>query len=138
VPHIVGLGAAAELARHRLPAITERLREQRDALYDQLARGIPGLQPNGHPEHRLPNTLNLSYPGVDGRELLDRTPQIAASVGSACHEESEAVSGVLGAMGIDVRRARGAVRLSIGEPTSLADIGIAATVLIEGWRTLVA
>lgn len=138
VPHIVGLGAAAELARHRLPAITERLRERRDALHGRLAGAIPGLQLNGHPEYRLPNTLNLSFPRVDGRELLANVPQIAASVGSACHEESEAVSGVLGAMGIDVRRARGAVRLSIGEPTSLADIGIAATVLIDGWRTLVA
>ena len=84
VPHIVGLGAAAELAQRRLPGFTERLRERRDALHDQLAKGIAGLQLNGHLEHRLPNTLNLSFPGVDGRELLDRTPQIAASVGSAC------------------------------------------------------
>ena len=138
VPHIVGLGTAAELAQRRLPAVTQRLRERRDWLHDQLAGAIPGLRLNGHLEHRLPNTLNLSFPGVDGRELLARTPQIAASVGSACHEESGAVSGVLGAMGIDAQRARGAVRLSIGEPTTLADIEIAATVLTDGWRTLAA
>ena len=138
VPHIVGLGAAAELARHRLPAITERLRERRDALHDRLAWGIPGLQLNGHPEHRLPNTLNLSFPGVDGRELLARTPQIAASVGSACHEESEAVSGVLGAMGVDALRAKGAVRLSLGEGTTAAEIDIAAQVLLGAWASLAA
>lgn len=136
VPHIVGLGAAAGLAQQRLPTITDQLRERRDALHGRLTEAIPDLALNGHPEYRLPNTLHLSFPGVDGRALLAHSPLIAASVGSACHEDTQAVSGVLGAMGIDAVRARGAVRLSVGEPTTLADIEIAATVLIEGWRTL--
>jgi cysteine desulfurase len=137
VPHIVGLGAAAGLAQQRLPEITQRLRQQRYLLHRRLVDAIPGLALNGHPDERLPNTLNVSFPGVSGRELLARTPAIAASVGSACHEEGDAVSGVLGAMGVGADRARGAVRLSLGEPTIDDDISQAADALVAAWRALV-
>jgi cysteine desulfurase len=138
VPHIVGLGAAGELAQRRLPASADRMRERRDALHRRLAAAVPGLALNGHPEQRLPNTLHCSFPEASGRELLARTPSVAASVGSACHEEGDAVSGVLGAMGIPPDRASGAVRLSIGEPTTEHEIGAAAEALAETWRALVA
>lgn len=136
VPHIVGLGAAADLARQRLPAVTIQLAELRDALHTGLEQAIPGILLNGHPTHRLPNTLNLSFPGVDGRTLLAASPGIAASVGSACHEDTDSVSGVLGAMGTDTARALGAVRLSIGTPTTGAEVEIARRALIEAWREL--
>jgi cysteine desulfurase len=138
VPHIVGLGAAAELARQRLPAISAQLAQRRDALHARLRQAIPGLLLNGHPQHRLPNTLNLSFPRVDGRALLAAAPGIAASVGSACHSDEDAVSGVLGAMGVDPARARGAVRLSLGEPTSMDDVVLAADALISAWQDLAA
>jgi cysteine desulfurase len=138
VAQIVGLGAAAELAQRRLPASTERLRQRRDALHARLAEAVPGLALNGHPDERLPNTLNVSFPGVSGRELLACTPEVAASVGSACHAEAAKVSGVLGAMGLTAARALGAVRLSIGEPTTDADIGRGADALAATWRALVA
>jgi cysteine desulfurase len=90
---------------------------------------------NGHPEQRLPNTLNLSFPGIDGRDLLAlAATEVAASVGSACHEESESVSGVLGAMGIEVDRARSAVRLSLGTPSTNVEIERAARALITAWQ----
>lgn len=136
VPYIVGMGAAAALATRRLPAITRELRERCDALHARLASAIPGLLLNGHPDKRLPNTLNLSFPGVDGRMLLAYAPQVAASVGSACHEEGDVVSGVLGAMGLDAERASGAVRLSLGVPTGTEDIGRAADALIAAWQAL--
>ncbi|MBP6582010.1 MAG: cysteine desulfurase [Chromatiaceae bacterium] len=138
VPHIVGLGAAAELAQSRLAASAERLRERRDTPHRRLATAVPGLVLNGHAEERLPNTLHCSFPGVSGRDPLARTPTIAASVGSACHEEGGSVSGVLGAMGIPPGRATGAVRLSIGEPTTDADIATGANALVATWRTLIA
>ncbi len=138
VAHIVGLGAAAGLAQRRLPAGAGRLRQRRDALHQRLAEAIPGLALNGHPDARLPNTLNVSFPGVSGRELLARTPEVAASVGSACHAGSAGVSGVLGAMGVTAARALGAVRLSIGEPTTEEDIGRGADALAATWRALVA
>jgi cysteine desulfurase len=137
VPHIVGFGAAAVLAQRRLPAIAERLRRQRDALHARLAAAIPGLALNGHPDERLPNTLNVSLPRVNGRELLARTPEVAASVGSACHADG-AASGVLGALGLEPERTLGAVRLSIGEPTTDEDIDRGADALAATWRALVA
>ena len=95
---------------------------------------MPGLLLNGHPEQRLPNTLHVSFPGVSGRDLLATAHTIAASVGSACHSDADAVSGVLAAMGCDAARARGAVRLSVGFPTSLREIELAAAALIDAWR----
>lgn len=133
VPHIVALGAAARMARTRLPQAAEQLRRLRDALHAQLKTTIPGLQLNGHPEQRLPNTLNISFPHVSGRDLLARTPQLAASVGSACHAEGDTVSGVLAAMGMDAARARGAVRLSLGLASTADEITAAAHALTEAW-----
>lgn len=134
VPAIAGLGEAARLAMERGAQETLRLRVLRDELHTRLVEAIPGLLLNGHPEHRLPNTLNLSFPGVDGRDLLLAAKEVAASVGSACHEEGEAISGVLGAMGIAPEQARGAVRLSLGVPTCREDVEYAAQALIAAWR----
>jgi len=135
VPAIAGLGEAARIARQHKPGHIQQLRRLRDQLHTRLAEAIPGLQLNGHPEQRLPNTLNLSFPGVDGRDLLAHAAaEVAASVGSACHEESDLVSGVLGAMGIEAERARGAVRLSIGTPTTEVEIERVARSLIAAWQ----
>ena len=135
VPAIAGMGEAARIAHERNPGHGDELCRLRDQLHARLGEAIPGLQLNGHPEQRLPNTLNLSFAGVDGRELLAHAADdVAASVGSACHEEGDAVSGVLGAMGIEAQRARGAVRLSLGAPSSEAEIERAADALIVAWR----
>ena len=115
VASIVALGAAAALASASLPELSMQLQALRDRLHAQLEAGVSGLQLNGHPNHRLPNTLHVSFPGVSGRALLaDAADTVAASVGSACHSEHDAVSGVLAAMGIAAAHARGAVRLSVG------------------------
>ena len=136
-PHLVALGAAARLARERLRDLPIRLRSLRDTLHDRLQQAIPGLQLNGHPQERLPNTLNVSFPDISGRDLLAACPNLAASVGSACHEEGDTVSGVLAAMGCDARRARGAVRLSLGRDNDPVQIEAAAQALIAGWTQLV-
>jgi cysteine desulfurase len=132
VLQIVGMGAAARLARERLPAATQKLRALRDALHEQLVARVPDLKLNGHPTERLPTTLHVSFPGIAGRELLSRVAgQVAASVGSACHSQTDAVSGVLAAMGCDVNRALGAVRLSVGWMTTPEEIEAAAKALAE-------
>ena len=138
VPAIAGLGEAARIAAERGPRHSEQLRRLRDQLHTRLAEAIPGLLLNGHPEQRLPNTLNLSFPSADGRDLLAHAAaEVAASVGSACHEDGDAVSGVLGAMGIEADRARGAVRLSLGRTSSDAEIERAAKALIAAWQACV-
>jgi cysteine desulfurase len=135
VPAIVGIGEAARIASEATAGEKQQLRALRDLLHARLADAIPGLLLNGHPDQRLPNTLNLSFPGVDGRHLLALAEaDVAASVGSACHEDDEAVSGVLGAMGIEAGRARAAVRLTLGAPTTEPEIERVANALIAAWR----
>lgn len=134
VPAILGLGEAARLARERLPWAEQHMRWMRDSLHRLLEEGIPGLALNGHPEHRLPNTLNVSFPGVRGLDLLEAIDgDIAASVGSACHAGSKNPSGVFAAMGIGNHRALGALRLSVGVSTTEEEIRHAARVLISAY-----
>lgn len=135
VAYIAGLGAAAQRAGDKLGAVSDTLRAKRDQLHRRLQEAIPELGLNGHPEQRLPNTLNVSFPGVDGRQLLEKVAgRVAASTGSACHSGSDKVSGVLGAMGSSPEQAQGAIRLSLGVPTTNDEIEQAAAALIAAWR----
>ncbi len=137
VPFIVGLGEAARLAREKLEEESSRIRRLRDLLHQALAKEIPGLRLNGHPDDRLPGTLNLSFPGVEGQALLTHCADtVAASTGSACHAGDESTSGVLGAMGVAPEARRGAVRLSLGRFTTQKEIERAARALVQAWRTL--
>jgi cysteine desulfurase len=135
VPYIVGLGKACELARTALAEATERLRGLRERLWDRLRAELgEGVTLNGHPERRLPNTLNVNFAGQIGVDLLKAVPQVAASVGSACHEGDQqrtfTLSPVLQAMGVPVRLGRGAVRLSVGRYTTEGEIDRAAEALV--------
>ena len=137
VASIVALGAAAVAAKRSLPAAVEHMRAIRDLLHERLAADVPDLRLNGHPEHRLPNTLHVSFPGVSGRALLGHAADVvAASVGSACHSEHDAVSGVLAAMGADSARATGAVRLSVGRGTTRDEVERAAEALACAWQQI--
>jgi cysteine desulfurase len=126
VPYMVGLGAACRLARERLPRAAAHLQGLRDRLHERLKALVPGLILNGPEKERLPNTLNVSFPGISGGELMAGLPELAASLGSACHAGQEAISPVLAAMGVPVGRARGAVRFSVGAPTTREEVDQAA------------
>ncbi len=116
-----GLGAAAELAGDL--AWTAQARELRDWLWEQLRdRYGDGVVLNGHPTLRLPNTLNVSLLGRDGREVLAAMPEVAASTGSACHSGGTEPSPVLAAMGVPREVGAGAVRLSLGRTTPRAEL----------------
>ena len=135
VPYIAGFGAAARLARDALGVEEAALRRKRERLHRHLQDNVPGLMLNGHPDYRLPNTLNVSFPRVDGRLLLERLDGlVAASVGAACHAGDATVSGVLGAMGLEPDRASGAVRLSVGRLTTEQEIDRAARALVNAWQ----
>jgi len=115
---IAGLGKAAELAGQELHPNQQRLTALRDRL-ESLLESAPGrAKLNGHPMKRLPNTLNISFEGIDSSELLASLPEIAASTGSACHADRKEPSAVLVAMGVKRDLALGAVRLSIGRCTT--------------------
>ncbi len=139
VAGIVALGEACRLAHADPPETGARLKRLRDRLWAHLQEGLGArVVLNGHPEERLPNTLNVSFLGLIGNELLDAIPEIAASTGSACHEGKASVSPVLLAMGLDPLVARGAVRLSVGRYTTDAEVDRAAELLVERARAAVA
>ena len=131
-PYIVGLGKAAEIARELLPTATEKLKRLRDRLHEKLRAALgEKLVLNGHPEKRLPNTLNVSFLGQIGSELLAKVPGIAASTGSACHEGKITRSPVLCAMEAPLEVNHGAVRLTVGRYTTEDEVDRAAEMLIE-------
>jgi cysteine desulfurase len=136
VPYIAALGKAAELARVRLdnePGAIAALRDWFQAKLESLAGGVVL---NGHASQRLPNTLNLSFDGVAGAELLAGLPEIAASTGSACHDGSGELSGVLKAMGLAKAQGFGAVRFSLGRLTTAQEIERAAELVASRVREL--
>ena len=136
VPYIEGLGKACEIARNDVEQAGERIRKLRDHLWGALNEGIQGLALNGHPELRLPNTLNVRFPGVSGNAILANAPEIAASTGSACHADDEAASTVIRAMGLSEEEALGSVRLTLGRGTTGKDIERAAQVMIGAYRAV--
>jgi cysteine desulfurase len=118
---VAALGAAADLAADLAPMA--EVRRLRDRLWAGLHQRFgDGVVVNGHPDERLPNTLNVSFVGRPGADVLAGLGDVAASTGSACHADSVELSPVLAAMGVDPRVGMGAVRLSLGRMTTEAEI----------------
>jgi cysteine desulfurase len=127
----VGLGKACELIRGTLSAEIPRIKALRDRLYGHIAQAVPEAVLHGHPEQRLPNTLFISFPGLIGEEILSALPDLCASTGSACHDQSVRLSHVLAAMGVKKEVGMGAIRLSLGRPTTKDEVDQAARLLIN-------
>jgi cysteine desulfurase len=116
-----GLGAASVLAINLAPMTP--IRALRDDLWRALRENFGDrVQLNGHPDHRLPNTVNVSFIGLNGTEVLSALDGVAASTGSACHSGQVEPSPVLKAMNVPEQVAIGAVRFSLGRSSSEADI----------------
>jgi cysteine desulfurase len=127
---IVGLGAACELAQDWID--DEQVRMLRDELWGRLQELCgDGVLLNGHPERRLPNSLNVSFVGQLGHEILARLPNLAASTGSACHAGSLHISPVLAAMGVPHEVGLGAVRFSLGRNTTRDEIELVVEMLAD-------
>lgn len=131
VANIVALGKACHLALQEFPDRVRDTAALRDYFYQRLQDQVQGVRLNGHPVERLPNTLNVSFEGINGAELLELTPEIAASTGSACHHGSETMSPVLAAMGVTPEQGFGAVRFSLGRDTTRESISHAVMILKE-------
>ena len=118
----VGLGKACEIAgKYVNDDSVFKLRERFWVLL-QDAFGSGGVVLNGHPVHRLPNTLNVSFVGKAGGTILCRLDGVAASTGSACHAGSVELSPVLKAMGVIDEVGMGAIRFSLGRTTTLREL----------------
>jgi cysteine desulfurase len=117
----VGLGKACELARDLVPM--DRVRTLRDHFWQELQKRFGNrIVLNGHPTHRLPNTLNVSFVGGIGAEILARLESVAASTGSACHSGRIELSPVLEAMGVTPEVGLGAIRFSLARTTTRDEI----------------
>jgi cysteine desulfurase len=117
----VGLGKACELARDFAPM--DRVLALRDHFWQELQQRFGNrIVLNGHPTRRLPNTLNVSFVGQIGTEILARLNDVAATTGSACHSGRIELSPVLEAMGIEPEVGMGAIRFSLGRMTTLEEI----------------
>ena len=85
--------------------------------------GFPSIRLNGHLQHRLPNTLSISFKGQEANRILeDIGLEVAASAGAACHADSVEISHVLEAMRVPLEWAKGTLRFSVGRMTTEAEI----------------
>ncbi|MFQ5996521.1 MAG: cysteine desulfurase family protein, partial [Dehalococcoidales bacterium] len=132
VPYVVGLGVACDLARGTLPNYEKEVKFLRDRLQAKLEAGLGKgrVQRNGHPEKRLPNTLNISIRGVVGEELLSQIPEVAASTGAACHAGSTEPSSVLLEIGVNRELALGALRLTLGRWSTEEEVNLAGELIV--------
>jgi cysteine desulfurase len=113
----VGLGTACALAQDLEPMT--RVRALRDRFWQALQQRFGDrVVLNGHPQHRLPNTLNVSFVGQVGAEILQRLDGVAASTGAACHSGRIELSSVLKAMGVPPEAGKGTIRFSLGRQTT--------------------
>jgi len=118
---IVGLGKACEVAKRYVD--DDRICSMRDRFWKLLQDHFgEKVVLNGHPVLRLPNTLNVSFVGKAGGEILSRLDGVAASTGAACHSGSVELSPVLKAMGISPEVGMGAIRFSLGRTTTIQEL----------------
>jgi cysteine desulfurase len=129
VAGIAVMGMACELAGALLKEEQITLADLRNRLEDGLLSRIPGAQIIAWQGDRLPNTTNISFPGIGAERLLKEIPQIAASTGSACDSSTGDSNYVLSAMGIEEDVAAGAIRFSVGRFTTLQQIDYAIEII---------
>jgi cysteine desulfurase len=138
VAGIVGFAAALTVARAQRRAETERIVWLRDRLAAGLLAAVPGAHDTIRRDRRsddaverLPGTLHLCIPGIESEALLFLLDEqgVCASAASACASGAQQASHVLGAIGVPVELARGALRLSLGWTTTEADVDAALAVI---------
>jgi cysteine desulfurase len=136
VTGIVGLGMACEIAKSEMAANGERIRALRDRLLANLRAAVPDLHVNGSIDHRLPNNLNVSFPGLSGESLLVGIDDICVSAGSACSSGSEEPPYVLVALGLEPDLARASLRFGLGRTTTEEEIEYTSDKVVSVVRQL--
>ncbi|MDZ4774017.1 MAG: cysteine desulfurase family protein [Planctomycetota bacterium] len=146
VPAISAAALAVELATRDQAVAADRWRALSRSFWDQVQAVVPGVLLNGPPlddSARLPNTLNLGFESVGGRELDGRMlvaradlEGLEVSAGSACASGSLEPSHVLLALGHTPERARAALRISFGAQTTHEDIHTAVEMLRRTFLSL--
>jgi cysteine desulfurase len=133
VPHIVGLGKAAELASATMMDTTERIRVLRDHFEATVLQSIPRAYINGSRSCRTPNTSNLRFDGVESEGMVINLDLAGAacSTGSACTSGAIEASHVLTALGLSADEAFSSVRFSLSRYTTREEIDQVLNILPE-------
>lgn len=136
-PGIVGFGSAVEIALQSMNEENIRIRELRDHLQNQFLLELEHVILNGHPDHRLPSNLNMSFMGADSDLLMARLEEeIAVSSGSACSSGAIKSSHVLIALGLDDDVASCSIRFGLGRFTTQEEIVYVADRIIDEVRSI--
>jgi cysteine desulfurase len=131
VPGIVGFGTAASILLKERQADANRIEALRDRLQARLANALPLASINGPMADRLAGNISITVPGIDADQVLSEMTTLAISTGSACGSGTAEPSHVLTAIGLARPDARATLRISIGRPTTIAEIDFAGDQLIE-------
>lgn len=124
VPYIVGLAKACELSRLGMDEENARIARLRDRLEAGILASCPNVRVNGDREHRLSNTLNVSFEYIEGEAIAYHLSDlgICISTGSACASGSLDPSHVIRAMGVPFIAVHGSVRFSLSRYNTDADV----------------
>lgn len=131
VAGIAGTGVAMTLAVAGMEERGRRVRALRDRLRDGILEAVPGATVNGCQHLCLPNSLNISFAGIESDTLVALLDErgIAVSSGSACSNSTWEPSHVLMAMGVPIRSAVGSIRFSLGSTTTEDEVATVLAVL---------
>jgi len=124
-PLVVGMGAAAEIAKKEMEYDGKRIRKLYDRLYQGISEKVPHIILNGDAEQRYHGNLNVSFQYVEGESLLMAIKDIACSSGSACTSASLEPSYVLRSLGLEEDQAHSSLRFGIGRFTTEKEIDYA-------------
>jgi len=136
VPGIVGFGKACEIAGRVMPEESRRLAGLRDRLQERLLSELDDVHLNGHPERRLPHSLNVSFACVEGESLMLALDGVAVSSGSACTSASLEPSYVLKAMGVSNELAHASLRFGLGRSNTAEQVEYVADRVAENVERL--
>ncbi|HVP36561.1 MAG TPA: cysteine desulfurase NifS [Terriglobales bacterium] len=133
VPGIVGLAKALEIAHSDMQEEEKRLKNLTEAFYKKVTERIPDVFMNGHPVLRIPNTMNISFKGVEGESIILNLDLkgIGVASGSACTSGSLEPSHVLSAMGVPGDLAQSSLRFSFGRSNTMEDVDYVVEILPE-------
>ncbi len=133
IPGIVGLGKTTEMALKDMDKHNKHLKNLTETFFKKLKETVKDIQLNGHPEKRIPSTLNISFKGVEGESIILSLDMkgVAVASGSACTSGSLEPSHVLSAMRIEPAVAQSSIRFSFGRENVIDDVDYTLSVLPE-------
>jgi len=134
-PLAVGLGEACAIAGVEMADEAVRLRALRDRFLAKLRDGVPDVHLHGDLERRIPGNLNVSFPDIEGQDLMMRLTGLSVSTGSACSSAVVGPSHVLSALGVEQRLLHNALRIGFGRFTTEDEVDRAAAMIVAAVRS---